>query len=393
MKQSLVSVIVPIYNADKFISRCVDSITKQTYYNLEIILVDDGSTDHSYAECQRLAHDEKRIVVINQPNAGVVTARNVGIERSHGDYLMFVDADDWIEPDMVETLVNRIDDADIISSGVFWEKHAGREEVRIDDHKEGVYSTRGEKRDFFSRMIFDLDRNKLHPLTPWIWNKLYKKELVKSVYQSIDRTITYSEDAVFVYKCFLRAGSFVIIHKPLYWHCYNTESVCHTEHRYILMELNKVYVSLLDECRSYGEDEQLDEQLQSYIAFMTRISINERMRFNSERIHFSEFLFDTRVLKANTRKVVIYGAGQAGQDFRFQLRKLGYEIVLWVDGNYLYWNGLGMDVKEPKKILETDYDEILIAVSDEKAALEISGNLSRLGIVKEKIKWTKPIVL
>lgn len=393
MKQPLVSIVVPVYNAAEFICRCVNSITEQTYYNLEIILVDDGSTDNSYTECQRMALDDNRIAVISQPNGGVVAARNAGIEFSHGDYLVFVDADDWIEPDMIDTLVNGIGDADIISFGVLWEKYPGREDIISDDYKEGVYSTQSEKNLFFSTMIFDLEKNKLHPLTPWMVNKLYKKELVKSVYPSIDRTITYDEDAIFVYKCFFKAESFVIIHKPFYHYYYNAQSACHSERRNMLTDINKVYLSLLDECRLYGEDENLNEQLQSWIALLVRVALNERMGFDKTRIHFSEFLFDARVLEKDTHKIVIYGAGQAGQDFTYQLRKLGYEISLWVDSNYSYWSGLGLNVEEPEKIRQVDYDEILIAVSDEKTASTIGQYLLELGIEKEKIKWSKPIVL
>ncbi len=393
MKQLLVSMIVPVYNQAEYVKRCLNSINTQTYPYIEILCVDDGSTDLSPQILDDYAVKDNRIKVIHQENRGVVSARKTGIECSSGEYIMFVDADDWVEPDMVETLVNEIGDADIISSGIFWEKYPGREKVVTDNYREGLYHTPEEKKEFFSKMIFDLEGHEARAFTPGLWNKLYKRELVNKVYRLMDHTITYAEDSVFLYMCVFKAESFVIIHKPLYHYCYNEMSVCHREHMNILEDINKVYVSLLDECGRYDKDTRLVEQLQSWIVMMTRYALNERMRFDSERIHLSEFLVNTRVLKPETKKIVLYGAGQAGKDFRHQLKKLGYEIVLWVDGNYCYWNGLGLDVKAPEQILEVEYDEILIAVWDEKAAKSIEKHLTELGVRGENVVWSRPIVL
>lgn len=391
--KKLISIVVPVYNQADFVQRCLNSINMQTYSHIEIICVDDGSTDRSPQILDDYAVKDNRIKVIHKENGGVVSARNVGIECSSGEYIMFVDADDWIEPDMVETLVNGIGDADMISSGVFREKYPGRENIVTDNYREGIYHTLEEKEDFLSKMIFDLDRHETQPFTPWLWNKLYKRELINTVYRSMDNTITYAEDATFLYKCIFRAELFVIMHKPLYHYCYNEMSVCHREQRNMLADINKVYVSLLDECILHDKDTRLVEQLQSWITLMTRLALNERLRFDSERIHLSEFLLDTRVLKPGTKKIVLYGAGQAGKDFRHQLTKLGYEIVLWVDGNFGYWNSMGLDVKAPEQILEVEYDEILIAVSDEKAARSIEKHLTELGVRQENVVWSRPIVL
>lgn len=104
-ENALVSVIVPVYNVEKYIARCIESILSQTYENLELILVDDGSPDQSGSICDDYANKDSRILVIHQKNAGVSTARNVGIDRAKGKYLFFVDSDDWIEPNHVESLL------------------------------------------------------------------------------------------------------------------------------------------------------------------------------------------------------------------------------------------------------------------------------------------------
>ena len=104
----LVSVIIPVYNVELYLRRCVESVISQTYHNIEIILIDDGSEDSSAEICDELINIDKRIVVIHQRNAGLSAARNKGIEVSHGDYLTFVDSDDWIHPRCIEVLLRNL---------------------------------------------------------------------------------------------------------------------------------------------------------------------------------------------------------------------------------------------------------------------------------------------
>lgn len=104
--KSLVSVIIPIYNVEKYLKKCVDSILSQTYSNLEVILVNDGSSDNSREICDTYAEQDNRIRAIHQKNCGVSSARNNGIKTAQGEYITFVDADDWLEPDAIKTMTN-----------------------------------------------------------------------------------------------------------------------------------------------------------------------------------------------------------------------------------------------------------------------------------------------
>ena len=101
LKEALVSIVIPAYNVGEYIEECVDSIRAQTYDNLEIIVVDDGSTDSTYAICKKLASVDGRVRLIHQENKGVVWARQAGVDAAKGKFLSFVDGDDWIEPDMI----------------------------------------------------------------------------------------------------------------------------------------------------------------------------------------------------------------------------------------------------------------------------------------------------
>ena len=104
--EKIVSIIVPVYNAEKTLERCVRSLMAQTLRSIEIILVNDGSRDQSLAICQRLAQEDGRIRLIDKPNGGVSSARNAGLDVARGDYVMFCDSDDWVEPDWCESMVS-----------------------------------------------------------------------------------------------------------------------------------------------------------------------------------------------------------------------------------------------------------------------------------------------
>ena len=108
MAKPLISIIIPIYNVEKYLPVCLDSILAQTYKNLEIILVDDGSPDGSGTICDEYASRDSRFVVVHQKNGGVSVARNTGLDHATGDYIGIVDPDDWIEPNMYEVMMNNI---------------------------------------------------------------------------------------------------------------------------------------------------------------------------------------------------------------------------------------------------------------------------------------------
>ena len=104
MNKPLISIIIPVYNAEKYLKKCLDSVINQTYKNLEIILVDDGSTDKSPEICDKYAEKDSRIIVLHKENGGVSSSRNAGLDIFKGEYLSFVDSDDYVEPDYIEYL-------------------------------------------------------------------------------------------------------------------------------------------------------------------------------------------------------------------------------------------------------------------------------------------------
>lgn len=181
MDDLLISIIVPVYNAEKYLNKCIESIVHQTYNNLEILLIDDGSTDESGVICDNWAKKDKRIKVIHKKNSGVSSSRNIGLDNYSGEYVTFVDSDDYIENDMYETmLITSVkNNVDIVCCNYNYIPNC-----------ECNHSNVGKS--FFEECCFNSKVN------GFCWNKLYKKDLLKNIY--FDTNIKIYEDLLFQLK-------------------------------------------------------------------------------------------------------------------------------------------------------------------------------------------------
>lgn len=219
MKQ--VSVIVPVYNAAHYLESCIDSITNNTYRNLQMILVDDGSTDSSAAICDKFAANDSRIVVIHQCNSGIVVARNAGIRAASGDYISFVDADDQISPEFYTKMVAAIEseDADVAAC-----------EYR---HKiEDVFSNQNSA--LCNDTVLQTFEEQLSVLTcapsirnitwtgPYVWNKLYKADRITEPFK---KECLMCEDLRFNYDYIKSSNKMVVVTEGLYFYRLHDESI------------------------------------------------------------------------------------------------------------------------------------------------------------------------
>lgn len=191
MDEKLVSVIIPAYNIEDYIGRCLDSIISQTYKNLEIIVVDDGSRDRTGEILDNYAKKDRRIKVIHKENGGVSSARNKGIEVAEGDYIGFIDGDDLIEPEMYKTLVDLLEEenADIAHCG-YQMVFPDRVDYYHNTGKKKIQTTEEGLKDLLSGEIIE----------PGLVNKLYKKELIKNC--RLDETVKINEDLLMNYQLF-----------------------------------------------------------------------------------------------------------------------------------------------------------------------------------------------
>lgn len=191
MDEKLVSVIIPAYNIGDYVGRCLDSIISQTYKNLEIIVVDDGSRDHTGEILDNYAKKDRRIKVIHKENGGVSSARNKGIEVAEGDYIGFIDGDDLIEPEMYKILVDLLEEenADIAHCG-YQMVFPDRVDYYHNTGKKKIQTTEEGLKDLLSGEIIE----------PGLVNKLYKKELIKNC--RLDETVKINEDLLMNYQLF-----------------------------------------------------------------------------------------------------------------------------------------------------------------------------------------------
>lgn len=384
----LVSVIVPVYNVRSYIVECLESIRNQTYRNLEIIIIDDGSTDGTGEYCDTAAAMDDRICVLHQENGGVVSARGAGICFSHGTYTAFVDGDDWIEPGMIEKLVEQIGTYDMASVGVYQEQSPDCLIERVDRFPAGVYAGEERMRYLFGKMIYDQESGILQPMTSWIYNKLYISSRVKTVHERVGKDLIFAEDSVFLYLYMLECDSIVICDQCFYHYRYREGSAIHKSNVHMLADINKVYLALLDTFRAHPLGKELLFQLQRWVVLRVCLAMNEAMEFD-QRIHIPGFVADVKGLEG--KRIVLYGAGRVGQDTYRQLMQFGYCVVFWADRAYRRHREKGLDVRSPSEITGKTFDVVMIAIDDEKIAREIESALTESGIPAEKIVWNKPM--
>ena len=216
-ENNLITVIVPVYNAEEKIERCVTSIRSQTYYNLEIILVDDGSTDNSIEKCRELADSDNRIKLVHQDNLGPGAARNAGISIADGALIAFVDADDFLEVNMYEEMVSKQNkyDSDITICGTI--EHYENGNIK---YKNFISE---ECREYQNEPYIGLiTKYKTDVLIGAVWNKLYKKDLLCDIWMDTDTT--YAEDFMFNIALARKAESIYIMEQCLYNYCREDET-------------------------------------------------------------------------------------------------------------------------------------------------------------------------
>ena len=213
----MLTVIVPIYNSEKYLKRCVESIQEQTYSDLEILLIDDGSTDNSLQICNELAEHDNRLVVIHQENKGVSAARNNGLNSATGEYITFVDSDDSIEEDMYELLMSELIkyNADMA--------HCGYKRIENDTVKD-VNGTHEIYIQTNAETINNMLSGKLYNCG--LWNKVFKREVLNDL--KFDEDIKINEDVLFCYNALQQAHKCVFIDETKYLYYVHDKSACNT---------------------------------------------------------------------------------------------------------------------------------------------------------------------
>lgn len=385
----LISVIIPVYNVARYLPECLNSVIHQTYQNLEILLVDDGSTDNSGKVCADYARNDFRIKVIHQKNMGVAEARNTGISHASGTYVAFIDADDWAEPDALEAMLDQMYGADIVTAGYWKERESGQDKI-TGNMPAGLYSTSVQLKKFYKTMLYS-NRSVFDDTLSSIWNKLFRMDLVKQFYKNLNTDLRYREDTVFVYTYFLRCGAISVSDGAYYHYRVREGSAVASQYRLFLRDVNDIYLYLDNLFSRHSAAGLLQPQLHRWIVELTLYGINEKMGLLEEvKPPVYHLPYRDKLLG---KRVVLYGAGKIGKEYQRSLIKSEAELVLWVDRAYEVYHKTGLPVKTPDSVCKCKFDYILVAVKEKEMAQTIRDDLTSLGIAQNKILWQQPELL
>ena len=378
MKQEQISVIVPVYNGELYLKECIDSIRNQTYPNLQIIIVNDGSTDNTSVVCEQYARIDKRIQVVNKENAGLVAARKTGIEHASGKYIGFVDADDWIDKDMYESLLNVMEkyQCDLAASGNY--RQFG-ENYTIDKNMlpEGVYHRAEMEQEVLPYMLYNGSYFQMG-VRPNVVNKLFRKDLLENILAKVPDEITNGEDVAITYTYLLYANTIFLLDNAYYHYRQHSSSMSQS---HADMETNEItgirllYSYLYSKFVQDSLSDKLLEQLDFYISHLLiqRYSWIYDDNTTAFRI-FGGVKHDC--------KIGIYGAGKFGKQIFNHIKRLGMDFI-WVDKNDTFYKEQGYPVSPIPELREGKCNIILIAVMDQDIALQIEKQLIDLEIDTE----------
>lgn len=382
-RQILISIIVPIYNVEKYVEKCILSIISQTYKNLQIILIDDGSTDKSGEICDRYAKIDARIQVIHQQNEGLVRARKEGLKRAKGQYIGFVDGDDYIDENMYDAMLNDIllSHADFIHTAFF---KGNGDIIRFElNHVDKIYDIRNRKIQFLRDYVIEQNDG----ISYSIWSKLFKRELIIKCYQKVPDDQSYGEDMLALCACIMESNYIYISKRAYYHYVLRNDSMTHQDWAITVSRLGKLYGYLQNLLKEYNSYDELKESLDRWfqICIVNRISSVKTVRFSIHRYFYSD------ILSLKGKSIAVYGAGTVGQDYYSQICQYQKcKVVAWVDKNAFKYKNDCAEVSEPERLKEIEYDILIIAVKDYELAEQIKKELIEQGISENKITWSTP---
>lgn len=365
-----ISIVVPIYNVEAYLEQCLKSLINQIYSDLEIILIDDNSTDNSALICEKYAKKDSRIVFLkNEKNQGVVYTRGVGFEYAQGEYISCVDADDWLEIDTYSKIVSVIYtySPDMIIYNYYKEYNSYSEEIK-EQFSEGLYEYADYENCLKENQSF---------YTPFIsqslWNKVIKTDLVKKYEKKIPRELNILEDALLSHSCLINAEKTYFIDKSYYHYRSRPGSAMYKN-------TSKAYDSFI-----------------TYIKCMTDIFLENKMPSQKGKKIFLEHIFynlslckpellfsvdDFGKSKAfpqitKSKKIILYGKGSIGTKiFKAFEKNTVVHFVAWIDSS---------DKKILEKIDKEVFDYIFIAVINFKIVKNIEKLLWEIGVPQDKI--------
>lgn len=271
--ETIISVIIPVYNAEKHLGKCIDSLVNQQFTSIEIILVDDGSSDTSGEICDEYAGKYSNITVIHKENEGAYKARKAGLDIAKGSYISFIDADDWLERDAYNIICPILQKGYDIIIFPYYLDYGIKKEI-VYNKFDGEYDRERICKDIFPRLLYYGEFYHFG-IEPSLWNKVIKKEML--VYDELNEKISIGEDGLIMYPTIQNANTiFFYNEKALYHYRQNPESVTQTYRSHYLKENIELF-QILKQQFSEKTIPNINKQLNYYILFLTQLAIENEM--------------------------------------------------------------------------------------------------------------------
>lgn len=276
------SVIIPVYNTEKYIKKCINSVINQTFTDYEIILVDDASTDESGKICDEYAAKYNFIKAIHKEHGGPTHTRKEGLKEAHGTYVSYIDSDDYINPQMYDFLMDKLlkYNADIAICNIVIETENSRIPLYL-NFKEGFYNKEKLKRDIYPNMLFSQKKN-MPGIHPSLCNKLIRRSVLENVIMDITDEIYFGEDGICTYPCMLDAESVYITYDKFFYIYRQTGASISRNYDKRLLRKLPILISVFDmEFAKRNFDGRT--QINCYAALQLIFSIRNELLYNENK--------------------------------------------------------------------------------------------------------------
>ncbi len=374
----LISVIVPVYMIDRYVGLCIESIINQTYKDLEIILVDDGGKDRCPEICDLYQRKDSRIKVIHKPNGGLVSARKAGLQQSNGEYISYVDGDDWIGPGFIEGLYTAAStsDADMICAG-FTRDLFSKSASFLNTIPSGIYE--GEKLRNLWKSMLSCGAYYRTGISTYVWNKLFKREIILNPQLRVDNRISIGEDGAVTYPALLKCKTVAVIDNVAYHYRQREDSMLKQNVGYSTEAQKLKYLHDYLNRWAEGTDSELEigQQITDYILSIALMRSGGRLPYDD---------YSTFNPAYYGKNVVVYSAGTFGQQLLNRFKESGHcSIVAWLDDDYWEYRRCCLDVDPVENISSLSFDYVLLATVDSVVAERIKSRFVDLGISRDKM--------
>lgn len=384
-----ISIILPIYNTREYLEQCIRSILNQTYKNIELICVDDGSTDGSDEIVRKFAENDGRIKLICQENFGESAARNTGLRAATGDIWTFVDCDDWLDEDMYEILITAMEESDSdISAGSWYEE--------FETYTNPVKNKLEVKNKTFDnkRLFYYIYRRDEYRAFGYMWNKLYRKECFFDENGDLilfDETMKNGGDIIYLAELVSNSRQVVFVDRPFYHYRQRSTSGSYSKNVRNRMGSIYAYEKVLEIVKQCDVDEKIIGYIKRFIGYhclliaQTAIEIGDTnslqivkgymkkyesdyIAYNMdhpERVQLYKSIINSSEKKDNLRYIV-FGTGIVGKRVVEQLYQRGTVPITIVDNNKNVWGTqvMGVRVNPPEDILTYDFDRVIVGTFD-----------------------------